>query len=67
MGGEAPRQGPEVVPVMGIRRSGIASLHHHRRSIPPPEGVPPLETPPDERGALKEGLGPLGTIICWFA
>jgi hypothetical protein len=29
--------------------------------------VPPLETPPDERGALKEGLGPLGTIICWFA
>ena len=62
---------------MGIRRSRIASLHHHRRSIPPPEGVPPLETPPegvppletppDERGALKEGLGPLGTIICWFA
>jgi hypothetical protein len=37
---------------MGIRRSRIANLHHHRRSIPPPEGVPPLETPPDERGAL---------------
>jgi hypothetical protein len=52
MGGEAPHQGPEVVPVMGIRRSGIASLHHHRRSIASPEGVPPLETPPDERGAL---------------
>jgi hypothetical protein len=67
MGGEAPHQGPEVVLVMCIGRSGIASLHHHWRSIPPPEGVPPLETPPDERGALKEGLGPLGTIICWFA
>jgi hypothetical protein len=52
MGQEAPRQGPEVVPVMGIRRSEIASLHHHRRSVPPPEGVPPLETPPDERGVL---------------
>src|SRR3984893_13775489 len=29
MGGEAPHPGPEVGPVMGIRRSGIASLHHH--------------------------------------